>query len=146
MAMDLNRRKSTSSYLFTFASRAISWQSKLQKCVYLSTTEAEYIAATEAAKEMLWMKRFVSDLGLSQLTYVIFCDGQSAINLGKNSMYNSRTKHIDVRYHWLRSTIEDQILQLKKIHTDENVDYMLTKVVSKEKLELCVKLAGMNTK
>ena len=76
MAMDLNRRKSTSSYLFTFASRAISWQSKLQKCVYLSTTEAEYIAATEAAKEMLWLKRFISNLGLSQLTYEIFCDSR----------------------------------------------------------------------
>ena len=60
-------------------------------------------------------------------------------------MYHSRTKHIDVRYHWLRSTIEDQILQLMKIHTDKNVVDMLTKVVSKENLELCVKLAGMNT-
>ena len=110
----------------------------------MSTTEAEYIAATEAAKEMLWLKRFVLDLGLSQLAYVIFCDSQSAIDLSKNSMYHSRTKHIDVRYHWLRSAIEDQLLQLKKIHTDENVADMLTKAVSKEKLELCVKLTGMN--
>ena len=60
-------------------------------------------------------------------------------------MYHSDTKHIDVRYHWLRSTIEDQLLELKKIHTRENVAHMLTKVVSKEKLELCVKLVGMNT-
>ena len=60
-------------------------------------------------------------------------------------MYHSRTKHIDVRYHWLRSAIEDQLLQLTKIHTDKNVADMLTKVVSKEKLELCVKLVGMNT-
>ena len=74
-----------------------------------------------------------------------FCDRQSAIDLSKNSMYHSRTKHIDVRYHWLRSAIEDQLLQLTKIHTDKNVADMLTKVVSKEKLELCVKLAGMNT-
>ena len=60
-------------------------------------------------------------------------------------MYHSRTKHIDLRFHWLRSAIKDQLLQLKKIHTDKNVADMLTKVVSKEKLELCVKLAGMNT-
>ena len=66
MASDLDGRKSTSGFLFTFAGGAVSWQSKLQKCVALSTTEAEYIAATEAAKEMLWMKRFVQELGLMQ--------------------------------------------------------------------------------
>ena len=59
MAGDLDGRKSTSGFLFTFAGEVVSWQSKLQKCVALSTIEAEYIAATEAAKEMLWMKRFV---------------------------------------------------------------------------------------
>ena len=101
MAGDLDGRKSTSGFLFTFAGGAISWQSKLQKCVALSTTEAEYIAATEASKEMLWMKRFLLELGLSQLAYVVFCDSQSAMDLSKNSMYHSRTKHIDVRYHWL---------------------------------------------
>ena len=143
MAGDLDGRKSTSGFLFTFAGGAISWQSKLQKCVALSTTEAEYIAATEAGKEMLWMKRFLLELGLSQLTYVVFCDSQSAMDLSKNSMYHSRTKHIDVRYHWLRLAIEEQTLQLEKVHTDDNVADMLTKVVPREKLELCAKLAGM---
>ena len=106
MAEDLDGRKSKYGFLFTFAGRAISWQSKLQKCVALSTTEAEYIAATEASKEMLWMKRFLLELGLSQLTYVVSCDSQSAMDLSKNSMYHSRTEHIDVRYHWLRLAIE----------------------------------------
>ena len=87
---------------------------------------------------------FVSDLGLSHLTYVIFCDSQSAIDLSKSPMYHSCTEHINVMYHCSRSTIEDQLLQLKKIHTNENVVDMLTKVVSKERLALCVKLAGMN--
>ncbi|GLT26815.1 hypothetical protein SLA2020_018570 [Shorea laevis] len=64
MAGDLDDRKSISRYLFTFAGGAVSWQSKLQKCVALSTTEAEYIAATEAGKEMLWMKRFLQELGI----------------------------------------------------------------------------------
>jgi hypothetical protein len=59
MTGDLDGRKSTSGFLFTFAEGAISWQSKLQKCVPLSTTEAEYIAATESGKEILWMKRFL---------------------------------------------------------------------------------------
>ena len=64
MAGDLDCRKSTFGYLFTFAGRAISWQSKLQKCVSLSTTKAKYIAATEVGKEMLWMKRFLQELDL----------------------------------------------------------------------------------
>ena len=99
MAGDLDGRKSTSGFLFTFAGGAVSWQSKLQKCVALSTTEAEYIAATEVEKEMLWMKRFVQELGLMQDEYVVFCD--SYMDLSKNTSYHSRTKHIDVRYHWL---------------------------------------------
>uniref|UniRef100_A0A2N9HS63 Reverse transcriptase Ty1/copia-type domain-containing protein n=1 Tax=Fagus sylvatica TaxID=28930 RepID=A0A2N9HS63_FAGSY len=102
MAGDLDGRKSTSGFLFTFAGGAVSWQSKLQKCVTLSTTEAKYVAVTEAGKEMFWMKRFLQDLGLKQDEYVIHCDSQSALDLSKNSTYHSRTKHIDVKYHWLR--------------------------------------------
>jgi hypothetical protein len=144
MAGDLDDRRSTSDFLFTFAGGAISWQSKLQKCVALYTTEAEYIAATEAGKEMVWLKRFLLELGLNQLNYVIFCDSQSAMDLSKNSMYHSRTKHIDVRYHWLRLAIEEQMLQLKKIHTNDNAADMLTKAVPPDKLEVCTKLAGMD--
>ena len=91
----------------------------MQKCVVLSTTKAGYFA-TKASKEMLWMKRFLLELGLSQLTYVVFCDSQSAMDLSKNSMYHSRTKHIDVRYHWLQLAIVEQMLQLEKAHTDDN--------------------------
>uniref|UniRef100_A0A2N9J8U9 Integrase catalytic domain-containing protein n=1 Tax=Fagus sylvatica TaxID=28930 RepID=A0A2N9J8U9_FAGSY len=145
MAGDLDGRKSTSGFLFTFAGGAVSWQSKLQKCVALSTTEAEYIAATEAGKEMLWMKRFLQDLGLKQDEYVVHCDSQSALDLSKNSTYHSRTKHIDVRYHWLRLIVDQQLMQLRKIHTDKNPADMLTKVVPKEKLELCAGSAGMNS-
>ena len=145
MAGDLDGRKSTSGFLFTFAGGVVSWQSKLQKCVVLSTTEAEYIAATEAAKEMLWMKRFVQELGLMQDEYVVFCDSQSAMDLSKNTSYNSRTKHIDVRYHWLRDVIGKELMKLKKIHTDFNPFDMMTKVVTREKLKLCAGSAGMDS-
>ncbi|OMO65301.1 DNA helicase PIF1, ATP-dependent [Corchorus capsularis] len=145
MAGDLDSKKSTSGYIFTFAGGVVSWQSKLQKCVALSTMEVEYIAATEAGKEMLWMKRFLHELGLSQKEYVVFCESQSALDLSKNTMYLARTKHIDVRYHWLRMATEDKKLQLKKIHIDKNIADMLTKVVPREKLELCSNLAGMDT-
>ena len=99
LASDLDKRKSATGYLFTFSWGAISWQSKLQKCVALSTTEAEYIAATEAGKEMIWLKRFLQELGLNQMEYIVYCDSQSAIDLSKNSTYHARRKKIDLRYH-----------------------------------------------
>ena len=130
---DLDGRKSTLRYLFTFVGGAVSWQLRLQKCVALSTTEAEYIAANEAGKEMLWLKTFLQELGLKQDVYVVNCDSQSVIDMSKNSMYHSCSKHIEVRYHWLRLVVEQQSFELEKIHTDENPADMLTKVVSSEK-------------
>ena len=130
---DLDGRKSTLRYLFTFVGGVVSWQSRLQKCVALSTTEAEYIAANEAGKEMLWLKRFLQELGLKQDVYVVNCDSQSVIDMSKNSMYHSCSKHSEVRYHWLRLVVEQQSFELEKIHTDENPADMLTKVVSSEK-------------
>ncbi|WP_036768046.1 Ty1/Copia family ribonuclease HI, partial [Plesiomonas shigelloides] len=120
MAGDVDSRKSTSGYLITLAGGAVSWKSTLQKCVALSTTEAEFIAATEACKELLWLKKFLCELGFQQEKYQLFCDSQSAIHLRKNSSFHSRSKHIDVRYHWIRDVLEKKQLQLEKIHTDEN--------------------------
>jgi len=99
MAGDIDTRKSTSGYLVIFAGGAVSWQSKLQKCVALSTTEAEFIAATEACKELLWMKKYLRELGFVQKRYVLYCDSQSAIHLSKNPTFHGKSKHIDVRYH-----------------------------------------------
>ena len=94
---------------------------------------------------MLWLKRFLQELGLKQDGYVVNCDSQSVVDLSKNSMYHSRLKHIEVRYNWLRLVIEQQSFELEKIHTYKNPADMLTKVVSREKLKLCVGLAGMNS-
>ena len=98
----------------------MSWQSKLQKCVDFSTIEAEYIAIIEASKELLWMKKFQQELGLRQEMYLLYCDSQSAIYLSKNPTFHSRSKHIDVRYHWIRDVLEMKLFCLEKIHTDEN--------------------------
>ena len=117
----------------------------MQKCVALSTTEAEYIAATEAGKEMVWLKRFLQELGLHQKEYVVYCDSQSAIDLSKNSMYHARTKHIDVRYHWIREKLEDGSMQVKKVPISENPSDILTRVVPRDKFELCKELVGMHS-
>ena len=74
MAGDVDLRKSTSSYLIIFTGGAVLWQSKLQKCVILCTTKAEFIAATKACKELPWMKKFLNELGFHQDRYELFCD------------------------------------------------------------------------
>ena len=143
MAGDVDSRRSTSGYLITFGGGAVAWQSKLQKCVALSTTEAEFIAITEACKEMLWMKKFLQELSFTQEKYVLFCDSQSAIHLGKNSTFHSRSKHIDVRYHWIRDVLNDKLLELEKVHTDENGSDMMTKSLPRWKFEACCLIAGL---
>lgn len=143
MAGDVDSRKSTSGYLITFSGGAVSWQSKLQKCVALSTTEAEFIAATESCKEMIWLKNFLLELGQKQESYDLYCDNQSTIQLAKNSAYHSRSKHIDVRYHWIRDALEAKLLQLNKVHTDDNWSDMLTKAIPTKKFDDCCDGAGM---
>ena len=123
----------------TYAGGVVSWQSRLQKTVVLSTTEAEYMAVVEAGKEILWMKDFIGELGIRQEEYRLYCDSQSAIHLTKNAAYHSRTKHIQQRYHWIRERVEDEEFMLTKIHTDENGSNILTKVLTPDKLETCRK-------
>ena len=135
MAGDLDCRKSTSRNLFTFVGGAISWQSMLQKFASLSTTKAEHIVATETGKDKLWMKRFLQELDLKQRGYIVHCDSQSAIDLSENTIYHARMKHIDVRYHWIKKAIEEQLFQIRKIHIDDNTADMMTKVITKEKME-----------
>lgn len=74
MGGDLDKRKSTSGCLMIFGGGAISWQIRLQKCIALSSTEAEYIAATEACKEILWLQKFLQELGMKQDRYNLYCD------------------------------------------------------------------------
>lgn len=143
MSGDVDTAKSTSGYLMTFGGAAVSWQSRLQKCVALSTTEAEYIAAVEAGKELIWMRNFLEELGLDQGNYLLHCDSQSAIHLAKNATFHSRTKHIKRRYHWIREAIEDKSFELIKIHTSENCSDMMTKTLPKEKLVLCREKTGL---
>lgn len=89
------------------------------------------------------MKNFLHELGMKQEKYVMFSDSQSVIHLAKNSSYHSRTKHIDVTYHWIRDVVYSKLLKLEKIHTDDNGSDMMTKILSNEKLQACCKVAGM---
>ena len=133
MARDVDTRKSTTGYLHTFTGVAVSWVSILQRVVTLSTVEVEYIGTIEACKEMLWMQQFLGDLEIKQEKYVLYCDSQSAIHLAKNPAFHSKSKHIDLRYHWIRQVLEERHLQLEKIHTTENPVDMLTKILPRDK-------------
>ncbi|KAG8662105.1 hypothetical protein MANES_01G064950v8 [Manihot esculenta] len=117
MAGDVDSIKFTSGYLLIFAGEAMSWQSRLQKCVALFTTEAKFIATTKICKELLWMKKFLNKLRLQQEKYQLFCYSQSAIHLRKNVSFHLRSKYINVRYHWIRNILETKQLPLEKIHT-----------------------------
>ena len=95
-AGDLDQRRSTSGYVFNLFGGAVSWMSKKQSVVALSTTEAEYMVATHASKEAVWLQRLCSSMGLVQGAIRIHCDSQSAIFLPKNPAYHSKKNHIDV--------------------------------------------------
>ena len=101
----------------------------------MSTTEAEYMALAEAAKEALWLMRITEELGFPQDEAEIFCDSQSAICLAKNNFHHERTKHIDTRYHFIRDEIEEGTLKVSKINTKENPVDILTKSVPVKKFE-----------
>ena len=70
------------------------------------------------------MKRFMKELWFKQQRYVVYCDNQSAIHLSKNSTFHARSKHIDVRYHWMRDALNENLFEIEKIHTDHNVEYV----------------------
>ncbi|MCO5566777.1 hypothetical protein L7F22_020457 [Adiantum nelumboides] len=139
-ADDLNNRRSTSGYVFTMAGGAVSWRSRLQVCVTQSTTEAEYVAASEACKEAIWLGRLVTDLGIKEETPMLHCDSQSAIQLAHTAVYHSKTKHVDVKYHFIREMVEDKQVQLVKVHTTDNPADLLTKGLPGESFAHCRKL------
>ena len=123
--------------MFKLFGGAVSWISKKQSIVELSTTEAEYMAATYASKEAVWLQRLCSNMGLVQGAIRIDCDSQSAIFLAKNPAYYSKAKHIDVQYHFVRDMIEDKKVLLVKVDTLKNTADALRKYVSFEKFSWC---------
>jgi len=101
-AADLVKRRSLTGYAYTLGDRLVSWKETLQPSVALSITEAEYMALTEAAKEGIWLRGLINDLEINQEYANIYCDSLSAICLAKDQVHHDRTKHIDVRYHFIQ--------------------------------------------
>ncbi|KAG8472622.1 hypothetical protein CXB51_034312 [Gossypium anomalum] len=143
-AGDLDRRRSLTGYVFTIGGCAISWKATLQTTVALSTTEAEYMAISEACKEAIWLKGLFSELNEDLQISTVFCDSQSAIFLTKDQMFHERTKHIDVRYHFVRDIIARGDIVVSKISTHENPADMMTKSLPITKFEHFLDLVGVH--
>ncbi|KAL6311624.1 hypothetical protein AAG906_027431 [Vitis piasezkii] len=103
---------------------------------------AEYIAIIEPSKDLLWMKKFLQELGLQQERYLLYCDSQSVIHLSNNPTFHFRSKHIDVRYHWIHDALEMKFFALRK-SIDEDGSDMMTKPIPIEKLQFHRKQTGL---
>ena len=139
-------RKSTGGYIFMLSGGPLSHQSKLQNTVALSSTEAEYMAACEAGKEALWVSRFLAALGfrLPTLPVDLRVDNKGAISLTENPEFHRRTKHIEVRYHWIREKVESNEIHVSYVSTKDMIADGLTKPLNLQLFKKFRVMMGMN--
>jgi hypothetical protein len=136
-------RKSTSGGCFYVGNNLMAWMSKKQASISLSTTEAKYIAAGSCCTQLLWMKTLLGDYWFSQGTMIINYDNTSAINIFKNPVQHSRTKHIDIRHHFLRDLVESEVVSLSLIPTENQLAGILTKPLDGGRFESLRKAIGV---
>jgi Reverse transcriptase (RNA-dependent DNA polymerase)/gag-polypeptide of LTR copia-type len=134
-AGDQETRRSTSGFIFNIGSGAISWSSKRQSTVALSTCEAEYLGQTQATKEAIFLRSLLQELRPEEQpsATIIYCDNQGAIALAKNPQFHARTKHIDIQHHFVREKVASGEVDLQYVPTEEQLADGLTKPLSKEK-------------
>jgi hypothetical protein len=136
----LDTRQLTSGYIFKFGNGAISWRSKLHDCTTTKTTETEYVVVSYAAKEALWLGRLARAFRQcnSKWTPTDFSDSQGAVALAKNPVHHNASKHIEVRYHFVRDCAIKELLSLEKVSTTDNVADAMTKSLSTDRFRsLC---------
>jgi len=124
---------------------AVTWNSKKQATVALSTTEAEYMAMSAATQEAMWLKNLLHEIDKdsNQGGNMIHCDNKGAMELGLNGGYRARSKYIDVRHHYVRQKIQQKLIQLQFVGTDSMVADALTKSLPVKKFQFCVKSMGL---
>ncbi len=143
-AADIDTRKSTSGFLCCLGNSPVSWASRLQRSVAQSTTEAEYMAIADCAKDVLWFQQLFKDLQITiNKPIVIFSDNQGAILLTRNSVFHKRTKHIDVRYHFIRDLQEEGTIKIQFLPTEKQPADMLTKSLNHPSFSRCLSYINM---
>uniref|UniRef100_A0A151UFR6 Copia protein n=1 Tax=Cajanus cajan TaxID=3821 RepID=A0A151UFR6_CAJCA len=138
-------RKSTSGTCPLLGSALVSWHSKKQACVALSTTEAEYIATGSCCAQILWMKKQLRDYGTELNKMPLRCDNTSVINLAKKTILHSRTKHIEIRHHFLRDHVQRYDCVVEFVETSKQLAYIFTKPLPRERFnQLRIELGIVN--
>ncbi|GJU97609.1 zinc finger, CCHC-type containing protein [Tanacetum coccineum] len=135
-AKDPDKGRSITGYVFMVHGCVVSWKVTVQHVVALSTTEAEYMALTEAVKEIIWLKGLLIELGVNLRSVVVNCDNQGAIHLSRNAVFHERTKHINVMYQFIREIVKSKEIEVAKIGMKDNVADVFTKVVPGPKFKL----------
>jgi hypothetical protein len=144
MAGDVDDRKSTTGVLFFLGSSPITWQSQKQKVVALSSCEAEYVAATTAACQGVWLARLLGDMNkVAPGGVTLRIDNKSAISLSKNPVFHDRSKHIETRYHYIRECVEDRWAEVEYVRTEDQLADILTKALGRIKFEELRSKIGM---
>ena len=139
-------RHAITGYAFIINGGAVSWSTKRQEIVSLSTTESEYIAATHTTKEALWLRSLISQVfNITLPATTLNCDNQSAIELTKDHQYHARTKHIDIRYHFIHYVVEEGSIRLTYCPTNEMLADALTKALPSAKVKHFTARFGLST-
>lgn len=140
----LDTRKSTSGGAqFLGQDKLVGWSSKKQDCTSLSSAEAEYVSLSACCAQVLWMRTQLTDYGFHFDKVPMYCDSKSAIAISCNPVQHSRTKHIDVRYHFIKEQVEKGIVELYFVGTDYQLADLFTKALSKERFAYLVRQIGM---
>ena len=145
---DIDSRKSTSGYVFTLNGGAICWRSVKQTCAADSTTEAEYVAASEAAKEAVWLKKFLLDLQVILSTnrpITLYCDNSGAVAQSKEPRYHKKQKHIERKYHLIRDIVKRGDTMVTKIASEKNLADPFTKTLPIRVFEKHVDYMGVKS-
>ncbi|KAI3815351.1 hypothetical protein L1987_15016 [Smallanthus sonchifolius] len=136
-------RKSTSGGCQFLGDRLVSWQCKKQSTVSVSTCEAEYIAAASGCSQTLWIQQQLRDYGLNFTGTTLFIDNNATMSIINNPVKHSKTKHIEIRHHFIRDCAEKHLIELVKVHTDDNLADLFTKAFDRSRFEHLVNLIGM---
>ncbi|GJX96509.1 hypothetical protein Tco_0352307 [Tanacetum coccineum] len=142
-AGDYVDRKSTSGVCTFMGCCLMSWFSKKQTALAISTTEAEYVSVGKACQQALWMKQALVDYNIILDDIPVLCDNKCAIDLSKNPVLHSRTKHIEIRHHFLRDNVQKRNISIQKVSSEDNIADILTKLLKREPfnlLRLCLGL------
>ena len=131
----LDTRRSTTGYLFRTFGGPVAWKSRRQPTTALSTAEAEYMASADATRQAIWLRLLLDDLGEPQTTMTILNDNQACIQLSKNPVHHDRSKHIDMRHHFLRDHVNSNTIELLHVPTADNLADLLTKPLGVDKFD-----------